>query len=206
MALRLLTDSTVECVSLSEVKHHLRMSTASTAEDVNLTRAIKTARLVGQNICKRSFVPQTWRLTLDAFPSAEGITLPMGAPLSSSAADITITYVDSAGASQTLSSTGYSIDDRSEPGYLTPSSNNEWPDTNDQINAVTIDYVAGYPMSTDVVPVVTTPDPIKSWVLLRAGAIREYPEALVSQAQGNVFELPRSFVDGLLDPYVIVEV
>lgn len=201
MIWRCIAESSVEPVSVHDCKLFMRLSTADTAEDALIEGLEKSARMVGENMTKRAFVPHTYQLTFDEFPDG-GITLPQ-APLSTLSNDVTITYVDSSGANQTLSGTAYSIDDRTEPGYLTPSSDNDWPDTNDQINAVTIQYVAGYPLSGGSP---TTPDAIKTWIKMRVASMYENREAIMVDQRAGLVELPRTFVDGLLDPYCIVEV
>lgn len=200
MIFRCLAESSVEPLTLDEVKLHCRLSTADTVEDSLLTSLIKSVRQQGENITKRAFCPHTYQLTFDAFPDG-GITLPM-APLSTLSTDITITYTDSSGAAQTLSATAYTIDNRSEPGYLAPSSDNDWPDADDTINSVTIQYVAGYPLDAGVA---TTPDAIKTWMKVRIGTLYEHRES-VAIDRGSMLEVPRTFIDGLLDPYCLVEV
>jgi uncharacterized phiE125 gp8 family phage protein len=201
MILKLISQSTVTPLSLDEVKMHLRLSTASTVEDPLLIALVKSAAAVGENMCMRPFTPHTYQLSLDSFP-AEGITLPWGSPLSTDAGDVVITYVDSSGAAQTLSSTAFTIDDQSQPAFLTPSSDNDWPETEDQINAVTVRYVAGYPISGGDP---TTPEAIKSWMKLQVGSLYEHREAaVIAIGSGSVQAMP--FVDGLLDPYRLLEV
>src|SRR3990167_7420015 len=55
-----------------------------------------------------------------------------------------ITYVDQDGTTQTLSSTLYTVDSSSEPARITPAYGEVWPSTRDQVNAVTVRFVAGY--------------------------------------------------------------
>lgn len=69
--------------------------------------------------------------------------------------------------------------------------------------------VAGWPYGTQAVRVRFTcgawsdaanvPEPIKLWILLRVATAYATREALVEGAQ--LTQLPRTFVDGLLDPY-----
>ncbi len=102
-----------------------------------------------------------------------------------------------------MSATGYSVDTASEPAFITTSSDNDWPDTMDQINAVTIQYIAGYPLSG--ASTATTPTGIKAWMNLQIGSLYEHRESLAVDRSNAVMEFPRSFVDGLLDPFVIDE-
>ncbi len=199
MALRLLSESTVLPVSIPEIKSHLRISTASTVEDALLTAMIQSAKAIGENLTKRAFVPQTYQYVLDGFPN-EGLELPI-APLSTKSTDVAIYYIDEVGSTITLASTMYVVDSYSEPGFVVPSYDNIWPDTRDQINAVMIQYVTGYVLTTAVgLPdVPTTPEPIKAWIKMRVGQMYEYREPLVDGAV--ISNLRHDFVDGLLDPY-----
>jgi uncharacterized phiE125 gp8 family phage protein len=201
MALRLVTDCTVEPVTAQEVHDFLRLPTTADYAVINVL--IKTARQYAENYCKRAFNPQVWQLTLDGFPSG-GIEIPRP-PMSTAAAGITITYYDSSAALQTLGSSAYVVDYESEPGIVVPSTiADEWPETNEQLNAVKIQFTAGYPY--DVAgggSTCTVPEGIKTWIKMRVGAMYENREAI----QGtNRYEMPRSFIDGLLDPYIIIAV
>lgn len=101
--------------------------------------AIKAARELAEKAQQRQLMTATWRLTLDQFPSWE-IRLPFP-PLQSVSS---ITYVDMAGTTQTLGTSLYQVSTASEPGCITPAYSQIWPTTRDQMDAVTITYVAGY--------------------------------------------------------------
>jgi uncharacterized phiE125 gp8 family phage protein len=194
MALRLITDATTEYLDLDDIKHHLRLSTASTVEDALLNSYIKAARYYAENYCKRAFGQQTWLLTLDAFPSS-GIELARP-PLSTALTDLSITYVDSSGASQTLGTTVYTVDHYSEPGRITTAYENDWPDNvRDQKNAVQITFKTGYLSSV-------VPDDVKHWTRLRVAQMYEQREPVVV---GEGFSnLRRDYVDGLLDRHRVL--
>ena len=199
MALRLLRESTVLPVSIPEIKAHLRVSTATTVEDALLTAMIQSAKSIGENLTKRAFIPQTYEYVMDGFPS-EGLELPI-APLSTKSSEVVIYYIDEAGSTITLASTMYVIDSYSEPGFIAPSHDNEWPDTFDQINSVKVEYITGYVITTSVgLPdVSSTPEAIKTWIKMRVGQMYEYREPMITDT--IMSELKRDFVDGLLDPY-----
>ena len=74
----------------------------------------------------------------DEFPAA-GIQLPQG-PVTGITS---ITYVDANGATQTLGSSAYSLDDYSTPQWLLPAVDTDWPATYAAANAVKVRYVAG---------------------------------------------------------------
>jgi len=186
-------------VTLEEMREHLRIN--STAEDEYIKILIMAAREQAENKLNRALVPQTWRLVLDGFPEHDtaAITL-LNPPLSTVTTDVTITFTkdDTLYSSTTLPATMYTVDHESEPGCIYPSSDNEWPScVGDIPKAVTIDYRCGYPVGT-------VPRSIQSWIKLQVGAMYENRESLSVGRDNAVAEFPRSFVDGLLDPYVVV--
>jgi uncharacterized phiE125 gp8 family phage protein len=192
MAIKLISDNATEAVSLLEIKHHLRISTSSTGEDLLLSNYLTAARHIAENKCNRSFVIQTWELTRDCFPTG-GIqfTRPL-ATMSTSL--VLVKYINESSVLTTLPATGFTIDDRSEPGWVFPSGDNDWPDTLDVVNAVTVTYETGDS---------TAPEAVKAWIKLRVGAMYENREAIVVD-RNPVQDFPRSYIDGLLDPYVVV--
>jgi uncharacterized phiE125 gp8 family phage protein len=197
VALRLQTDATTEIVTVAEIKAHLNLSTVGTIEDTLLTAYSKAARRYAENYTKRSFIQQVWQLTLDAFPSSTDAVYIPRSPISSTAGDVTITYLDeTSGDSTTLSATGYTVDSESIPARIYPSYDNAWPTPRSVRNAVTITYTAGVSYS-DVA------EDVKSWVKLRVGSLYENREAMSGM---ETYNLPRDFTDGLLDPYVVIEV
>ena len=198
MALRLVTDCTVEPVTADEVHDFLRLPTTNDYAVVNVL--IKTARQYAENYTKRTFNPQVWQLVLDGFPSG-GVEIPRP-PLSSASSNVVITYYDTSAALQTLGSSAYTIDYESEPAIVAPSTlTDEWPDTNEQLNAVKIQFVCGYPYDTvGGGSTITVPESIKTWIKMRVGAMYENRESLQG---GNRYDLPRSYVDGILDQFII---
>lgn len=201
MALVLVTPATGPCVTVDEVKAHLRIDT--TADDAMLLTMLMAAQADAENKTKRALMPQTWDLYLDEFPEG-GVELPRP-PLSSNSTDVTITYTVEDQSSTTLSSTGYTVDNMTEPGWVVPSYDNEWPDDAlDAINCVKIRYVCGYPLSG--ASTATTPDAIKMWVKMRVGTMYASRESLsVSGGLQSMTELPRNYVDGLLDAYTVIK-
>jgi hypothetical protein len=146
---------------------------------------------------------QQWELRLNDFPgSSAEIELPRP-PLSTASTDLVITYIEdtTAGNTTTVSSTRYSVDFYSEPAVVYPSYDNDWPDdVRDERNAVRITYYSGYANAAAV------PQPIKQWVMLRVGAMYEHRESLMAGNFANqTAELPRNYVDGLLDEFVVME-
>ena len=190
MALTTYTAPTTEPLTLAEVKAHLILDPTDSTDDHLLTMFISSVRFAAEQITKRAMITQTLDLTLDEFPKWE-LCLPK--PVLQSVTSIT--YVDTAGASQTLSASDYMVDIKTEPARLTPAYGLYWPLTRYQMNAVTIRFVAGYGAAAAV------PAGIKNWMLMRLATLWENRQAVVIERGMNMIELPPSFIDGLLDPY-----
>ena len=193
----LVSESTTEPVTVAELKTYLRMeSTDSTAEDVFLGNLITVARKQAENKTRRALVSKTWQLRFDDFQNDTAIIELPKPPLSTVSTNVAITYIEdtTAGNSTTIGSTVYTIDSNSEPGRIYPAYDNEWPDTvRDQKHAVTIQYVSGY-STTNI------PQPIVQWIRMRALDMYENRESIT---EARLEELPRTYVDGLLDEYVL---
>jgi len=133
-SLVVVTPPASEPLTLAQAKSHLRIT--SSAEDSDITGMITAARKAVERWCKRGLITQTVRLRLDAFPVV-AIRLPWGR-----AASITsVTYVDTDGDTQTLAS--YHSDLDSLPARITPAYGESWPQTRDQLAAVSVTYVVG---------------------------------------------------------------
>lgn len=200
MILTLVSESTVEPVSVNELKTYLKMdSTDSTSEDGLMGSFITVARKQAENITKRALTVQSRILTLNHFPNLrDPIELPR-APLSTASSDITITYVKNTvtGATTTIDSTSITVDHYSEPGRVYPSYYNLWPlNTGYQYNSVQVAYISGY--STLTTPV---PEPVISWIKMRAADLYENRQAITSDIMKRI---PREFANGMLDEYVIM--
>lgn len=186
MALRLTVEPATEPVSTAEAKAHMRVVHSS--DDTLIAALIVAARKQAENILGRSLLPQTWQKTFDEFPDSIELPYP---PIQSVT---TVDYVEPDGSPVTLTAASYAVDIASEPGWIVPAYGYDWPDTREQINAVTVTYVAGY------ANVGAVPQAIKQWILLMVGHYYENREATVPGV--NMTPLP--FISGLLDPYLVV--
>lgn len=200
--LTLTSESTVEPVTLGELKTYLRMeSTDSTNEDALLSNYITVARKQAENKTKRSYVIASRSVILDDFPfgSTAEIELPH-APLSTVSSNVLITYVqnNTAGTTTTVGATSITVDFDKEPGRIYPSFNNVWPtDVREQRKAVTVSYVTGYTTVAGV------PEPVKTWIKMRAADMFENRESITD---ASINELPRTYVDGLLDEFTLITI
>jgi uncharacterized phiE125 gp8 family phage protein len=138
-------------------------------------------------------MPQTWELTLDAFPDAFELTrLPVASVTS-------LKYYDDAGVLTTLDPASYVLDNADDYGfaYVVPAYDTEWPTARDQINAVALRFTAGYANAAAV------PEPIKAWIKLTLSAMYENREAEAYSSRAVSATVKMSFVDALLDRYKV---
>ena len=125
-------------VTLTDAKQHCRIDIED--DDALINGQLAAAVVRGEQATNRQFAPATWVLKLDAFPGTDTFELPKPPLLSVSS----IQYVDTDGATQTFSSSDYSVDRTSEPGRVVLGFGNSWPSARAQPDAITITYLAGY--------------------------------------------------------------
>lgn len=166
---KVITGPQSEPITLAEAKAHLKVD--GTAEDTYITTLIKVARRICETYSGLSFIDQERELKLDAFPCHfRIIEIPYG-PVS----EINdFTYIDSNGDEQTLvEGTDFTFDNHSALARV--KTMDSWPSTStDVVNAVTINYKAGYTDSS------TVPEEIKQAMLLQIGSLYENRQDEVS--------------------------
>jgi uncharacterized phiE125 gp8 family phage protein len=155
-----------EPVTLTETKNALKQDTDITTDDDLIQSRIASARNIvetdtGANVprCKVMLVT-TFDLTLHCFPWWNPLTASPYSHISLPRVPLisvtSITYVDTAGTTQTMSSSLYVVD--YAKGRIHLAYNESWPSTRSQPNAVTVRFVAGMAASftaatTDVLTV-----------------------------------------------------
>lgn len=221
MPLRLFTAPSLEPVSLTEAKAHLRYEESN--DDALISRCITAARQWAEKICWRGFVTQTWELTLPGFRGEDRWELPQRGPVSVIPIEgsdwigrgifgpfrflpylelpgggldqvspiAAFTYVDPNGATQALSSSVYSVDTITEPGRVHLAYGQAWPLTREQWNAVVIRYTLGW-------SVPNVPAPIKHALLLQVSAMYENRDPTPVEGMTTI--------DALLGPYRLVRI
>lgn len=144
MSLKVISIDGNEPVNLDQAKRQTYISVNNSDIDTVtlLTRYIRAARQYAENRTWLTIIPKTLQLTLDRFP--DGIIRLPAPPLISVDS---ITFIDSSGIQQTLSSDDFKVDNNSEPGRIRHVDDN-WPTTDDTLNAVTITYKAGFNSDT----------------------------------------------------------
>jgi uncharacterized phiE125 gp8 family phage protein len=180
------TPPTAEPVSLAEAKAHLRVNWSD--DDALITAYAKAARSGVEAYLKAACLATTYQLKLDRFPAT--IELPVGPVLT--ADGFSIKYLDDAGDEQTLAAGKYKVS-LGERAIVRPSYGNTWPSTRAELDAVTVEFVAGWPEAN-------LPAVIKAAVLLWLGDLYSNREnTLLGTA---AIKMPTG-IEALLLPHVI---
>jgi uncharacterized phiE125 gp8 family phage protein len=158
MHLRTITAPTVEPVTLAELRAQARIDAAD--DDAALAGYLLAARQWVERITGRAFAVQTLELILDDFPAGGTIYLPR-VPVASITS---ISYLDAAGATQTVAS--HILE--GESGRLQPAYGESWPSARGTPGSVLVRFVAGIGQA---------PNPVKQAILLLAAQWNEYREA-----------------------------
>ena len=133
------TEPTTEPLTLEALKDVLRVTTSD--YDQELTQLLTAARRQVEHDTARRLVTQTVKLFLDTFPTGDVLEI-RTAPVASVTS---VTYIDTAGSTQTLSSANYNVDTNSTPPRIVLKSGQYWPATEDRTpNAVTVEMQCGY--------------------------------------------------------------
>jgi Phage gp6-like head-tail connector protein len=187
--LAIITPPSEEPIALALAKLHLRVTTA--VDDLLITNLIASARSLAEKETRRAFVTRTYELRLNRFPYYTPIFAlnpltyerqPAGTdgqiwlPKPPLIAVNSLTYIDVNGATQTLDPSRYEVDSGGVlQGSLTPSFGNYFPQSRFQLNAIRINYDAGYGAASDV------PEALIQAMLLQVGHWYRNREATTDQ-------------------------
>ena len=200
MSLSRITDPTSACVKVAEAKEFLRIR-ASTAEDYLFRSFIKVAEDYAENYMKRSIMRQQWQYKLDAIPADDVIELPRGPLATVTSAVSNFSYYDSTNATNAMPTTAYTVDTAVTIPRIYLAYDSYWPTgIRNHRDSINIEYWTGY-ANADAVP-----EEIKTWVKLRVGAYYENRESMMVGSGNFITELPRSYIDGLLDIHTVIKV
>lgn len=191
-SLVLKTAPTTEPVTTAEAKTHMRVSTSD--DDTYVGTLITVARKHVENIVGRALINQTWNYYLPCFPYDAGyIEIPIGNLSSVSS----IKYTNSSNSETTWTASNYIVDTYNTPGRIVLAYNQTWPSFVEKpVNAVNIEFVAGYGSSAANVP-----EGIKHAMLLLIEHWFNNREMLTDL---NMKEIPET-VNALLSPYRIYD-
>jgi len=126
-------------VPVADMKIHLRVRSTLTVDDPLIIQKTLAAQSTVEKLTNRALSKQTLKLFLDRFPTDE-IRIPKPPCI----AITEIKYIDGDGVEQTWSPVNFQLDNSSEPARLAPAFGQAWPSTRRQMNAVTVEYTAGF--------------------------------------------------------------
>lgn len=129
--------ATALALDLDEIKQELDR-VGDNSEDARLWRLARQATDQVERDSRRVIMTQTWQMHMDRFPCHEIEVRRV--PIQ------TLTHIKyyTSTVLTTLSSTLYETDLISEPARIRPVSGSYWPATDCRVNAVQIEFVAGY--------------------------------------------------------------
>jgi len=141
-------------VTVEDARLHLDLD--DNYYDSQLDRLIDVARRRVEQDTRRSLITQTHVLSMDTFPTNGIIELPT-APVQSVTS---VTYVDTADATQTLSASTYSVDSSNTPSRIVLNDGESFPTVRGHYDDVKVTYVSGYGST------VASVDPVAKFAIL----------------------------------------
>jgi uncharacterized phiE125 gp8 family phage protein len=136
MAYKIITPAAA-VITTADLKDHLRVDVSD--DDDLIDGYLLAAMSYAQHHAGIAIGRQTIELALDEFPDG-----PISLPLIPAASISSVTYVDSSGDTQTLSSSLYALDNySSQEAWVLPAAGTYWPETYESANAVKVQYLAG---------------------------------------------------------------
>jgi uncharacterized phiE125 gp8 family phage protein len=191
-ALAIVTGPTIEPVSLAEAKDHCRIDSAE--QDGLLAGYLLAARQHVEMYTGRALMQQTFDAKFDfCWPRRCGL-LEIPLPRPPKVSVTSIAYVDTAGATQTLSGSLYQLTERYGFGIIVPAYGQSWPTPRRQYDAITVRFVAGYGTQPGAVP-----EQIRQAILLLTSHFNENRELV--NIGSTVTDIPMS-VRALLASFV----
>lgn len=159
-----------QAVELGEVMAHLRLPDGDM--DQGYVRSLITAatQYVEARL-GRALITQTVRSTFDLWPSSRYFILPR-CPLQSITS---VQYVDTDGATATLSSSLYAARTEDEPGAILLDDSELWPSHQAEEGAIRVTYVVGYGAAPSDVPQL-----IRQHIAVLVAGMYEHREPIVS--------------------------
>lgn len=189
MSLLMTAAPAVEPVPLGAVRAHLRIDCAD--DDAYLASLVATSRLQIEAALGIALVTQSWRWTIDRWPDADALELPLR-PVQSITA---LSVLTASGSPVVVPPTAYRLDGDAYPAVIVADASS-LPDPGPARGGIVVEMVAGFgDMAEDV------PAPLRHATLLLAAHWYECREAGVASGEGA--RIPDS-VSALLAPYRMV--
>ncbi|QNN24339.1 hypothetical protein HED60_19365 [Planctomycetales bacterium ZRK34] len=190
MGLTIQTEPTIEPVSLADMTPFAR---GYLDEHRSMMQGlIVSARKYVENYTRRSLINTVYDYTLESL--SDEITLPRSPVVSVTS----ITYVDTNGNTQTLSSSLYTVDTAAKPGKIYKAYNATYPSIRSQHDAVTVRFTAGYGTTTSAIP-----EPLKLCIKMLAAQWYDQPEPVLT---GTIATALPFGLENILTQYRMVEI
>ncbi|WP_035061022.1 head-tail connector protein [Andreprevotia chitinilytica] len=173
--LECLTPASEALLTLAEARLQCRIDDDDKVQDTLLQILIAAALTQAEAITDRPLLPQTWGYSAEAFPAGDIRLKPDVTAVAS------VRYTDAAGNAQILPSTAYRIVERR---FLRPTTG--WPDG----TQAAVEFDCGCFTAATLSPA------LKAWAQVFVATLFANREAI---NPGVLTELPRTYVDGLLD-------
>ncbi len=190
------TQPEFEPLTLAEATAQLRLE--HSADDSLVNALITAVRQHAEGYLRRVIMPQVIRVGFDHFPSCGTIEIPRGNIRSV----VSITYLDSDMAEQTVDAGDYYMDRDREPARIVPVRGTGWPAAVCAPGAVKVNLRAGFePVGSpddEVAQQAGVPRALKAGMLLHLGHLYENREAGVIGVMAS--EVPFAY-DALVHPY-----
>ncbi len=158
-------------LELAVVKTHCRVLHGG--DDVYLAQLSLAALEAAEAATHRQLLTATWDLQVDRFPDDRQ---PLRLPLGAWQATTSVSYVDTAGDTQTLDAAKYTTVG-TEPALIWPAYGQVWPATRVQAGAVTVRFTCGYGDSHEQIPTL-----LRQGMLLLVGHWYVNREAIITGA------------------------
>jgi len=173
-------------LTMAEAKQALRIEEDDTSLDmmIGIWIAGITAEAEAQTHC--AFVNRGMRVTLDEFPDAVKLSAPTFSVES-------VSFLDPDGVMRTLAPADFYVDRVTVPGYIVPARGKAWPVTEVHVNAVSVDYTAGYGPTA-----ATVPPAVRLYILARLSELFDPAAREFKETQASVFV--SRLLDGLWVP------
>lgn len=183
--LQVVVEPTAEPVTLAEAKAHLRV--LHSTEDALIQRFLNVARAHVETLTGRAIITRQLKLVRDGFAGRMPLPRP---PLISVTS---VTYLDTAGAEQTLPTSVYEVTKAELGGEITCAAGSVWPETINRRRTVAILFSAGYGVAPASVP-----EDLRNALLLLT---EHYYYNRSAVSDGPLSATPMA-VDSLLAPYM----
>ncbi|MEO1035223.1 MAG: hypothetical protein AAFX44_06640 [Pseudomonadota bacterium] len=185
-------------LSLSQIREHLNLGVDETQFDSYLLAISLSASAWAENYLNRTLLDRTYEMQIDRFFDEIKLPKPPTSDL------VSVQYIDEQGVAQNIDvNTGLRFDnfDDASPAVLRPNYDEDWPDTRDTENAVTIQFTGGY-TNVELIP-----EDVRHALLLLVGDLFENRENYSLAENGSVADRNvTAAVRNLLFPHRVIPI